>query len=64
MSLGEEDVAGRAVVHGVEVALVNGSFEARACVDDDSSFWRADQEGVRESLREIDEVVDLPGLFL
>ena len=59
VSLGEEDVAERRVVDGVEVALVNRRLEAHPGVDDDATLGRRDQERIGQAFGQVDEVVDL-----
>jgi hypothetical protein len=64
VALGEEDEADRAGVHRVVVALVDRRLEAHPGVDDHATLGRHHQVAVREALRDVDEVVDAPGLGL
>jgi hypothetical protein len=43
MTLREQDVTNRSVIHGVEVAVVNRRLEAHPRVDDDAALRRRDQ---------------------
>ena len=58
VALGEEHVSDRAPVDGVVDLAMDGSLEAHAGVDDDAPFGGDDQIAVRQSLGEVDEVVD------
>jgi hypothetical protein len=58
MALCQQDVTHWAVIHRIEVALVNWGFEAHPGVDHRTPFWRGDQIRVGKPLGQIDEVVD------